>query len=97
MINFADVGFATKRNRYLIDRVADDVVEFEEEKLQNRRKPRMTLSMHLTKAESKPKVHLRLNPPEEASQRKPQPKSIRVRRKTTLSVIWYGPYTENVI
>ena len=73
----ADVCLSTERDPHLADLAAEDVLDFQYENVQIKRKPCVTLHVRPTKAASKRKVSLRLNPPKEAPKQAPKPKSMR--------------------
>lgn len=73
----ADVCLSTERDPHLADLAAEDVLDFKHRSVQTKKKPCVTLHVHPTKAASKPKVSLRLNPPKKAPKQAPKPKSMR--------------------
>jgi len=72
----ADVCFSTERDPHLADLAAEDALDFKHKNVQTKKKPCVTLHVRPTKAASKPKVSLRLNPPKKAPKQAPKPKSM---------------------
>ena len=81
----ADVCLSPEEGPHLADLGPEDVLNFQYENVQTKEKPCVTLHVDPTKAASKPKVSLRLNPPKKepkkapkkAPKQAPRPESLR--------------------